>query len=233
LAELIDLLLNVDDYMLKLVDAYGNWAYGILFLIIFVETGLVIWPFLPGDSLLFTAGAVAATTALDIRIMFVLLVSAAVAGDTMNYWIGRFVGQKIIHLSATDRRWGRWVNPGHMARASEFFEHHGGKAVVLARFIPIVRTFVPFVAGAADMRYRAFTMYNVSGALVWVALCLGAGYLFGNIPVVKENFSLVALGIVLVSLMPMGVEYLRQKRRNAGTLAQKWSRSSDLPPGQD
>lgn len=221
MAELIDLLLNVDDYMLKIVETYGNWAYGILFLIIFVETGLVIWPFLPGDSLLFTAGAVAATTALDIRIMFVLLVGAAVAGDTMNYWIGRFVGQKIIHLSATDRRWGRWVNPGHMARAREFFEHHGGKAVVLARFIPIVRTFVPFVAGAADMRYRAFTMFNVSGALVWVALCLGAGYLFGNIPIVQENFSLVALGIVLVSLMPMGVEYLRQKRRNSGTLAQK------------
>jgi membrane-associated protein len=217
-SDFIDLLLNVDDYMLKLVEMYGSWAYAILFLIIFIETGLVIWPFLPGDSLLFTAGAVAATSVLDIRIMFVLLVAAAVAGDTMNYWIGRFVGEKIIHLSATDRRWGRWVNPTHMARAKEFFEHHGGKAVVLARFVPIVRTFVPFVAGAADMRYRAFTMYNVSGALVWVALCLGAGYLFGNIPIVKENFSLVALGIVIVSLMPMGVEYLRQKRRSAGTL---------------
>jgi membrane-associated protein len=216
-SELIDLLLNVDDYMLKLVETYGNWAYAILFLIIFVETGLVIWPFLPGDSLLFTAGAVAATSALDVRIMFVLLVAAAVAGDTMNYWIGRFVGEKIIHLSATDRRWGRWVNPNHMARARDFFEHHGGKAVVLARFVPIVRTFVPFVAGAAEMKYRAFTMYNVSGALVWVFLCLGAGYLFGNIPIVKENFSLVALGIVLVSLMPMAVEYLRQKRRDTGT----------------
>jgi membrane-associated protein len=211
-SEIIDLLLNVDDYMLKLVETYGNWAYGILFLIIFVETGIVIWPFLPGDSLLFTAGAVAATTALDVRIMFFLLVGAAVAGDTMNYWIGRFVGVKIIHLSATDRRWGRWINPTHMAHAKTFFEQHGGKAVVLARFIPIVRTFVPFVAGAADMRYAAFTTYNVSGALVWVALCLGAGYLFGNVPIVKENFSLVALGIVLVSLLPMAIEYLRHRR---------------------
>jgi membrane-associated protein len=212
-SEVLDLLLHVDQYMLDLVQTYGAWAYGILFLIIFVETGLVIWPFLPGDSLLFTAGAIAATAALDIRIMFVLLVAAAVSGDAMNYWIGRLVGVKVIHLSATDRRWGRWINPGHMARAKEFFEHHGGKAVVLARFVPIVRTFVPFVAGAADMRYTAFTLYNVSGALVWVGLCLGAGYLFGNVPVVKENFSLVALGIVLVSVLPMVIEYVRHRRR--------------------
>ena len=213
MSELLDLLLHVDQYMLELVQTYGAWAYGILFLIIFVETGLVIWPFLPGDSLLFTAGAIAATAALDIRIMFVLLVAAAVLGDAMNYWIGRLVGVKVIHLSATDRRWGRWINPGHMARAKEFFEQHGGKAVVLARFVPIVRTFVPFVAGAADMRYTAFTLYNVSGALVWVGLCLGAGYLFGNVPVVKENFSLVALGIVLVSVLPMAIEYVRHRRR--------------------
>jgi membrane-associated protein len=212
-SEVLDLLLHVDQYMIELVQTYGAWAYGILFLIIFVETGLVIWPFLPGDSLLFTAGAIAATAALDIRIMFVLLVAAAVLGDAMNYWIGRLVGVKVIHLSATDRRWGRWINPGHMARAKEFFEQHGGKAVVLARFVPIVRTFVPFVAGAADMRYTAFTLYNVSGALVWVGLCLGAGYLFGNVPVVKENFSLVALGIVLVSVLPMAIEYVRHRRR--------------------
>lgn len=215
MSEFLDLLLHVDQYMLELVQTYGAWAYGILFIIIFVETGLVIWPFLPGDSLLFTAGAIAATAALDIRIMFVLLVAAAVSGDAMNYWIGRLVGVKVIHLSATDRRWGRWVNPGHMARAKDFFEQHGGKAVVLARFVPIVRTFVPFVAGAADMRYAAFTLYNVSGALVWVGLCLGAGYLFGNVPVVKENFSLVALGIVVVSVLPMAVEYVRQRRSRA------------------
>jgi membrane-associated protein len=197
-SELLDLLLHVDQYMLDLVQAYGRWAYAILFIVIFVETGLVIWPFLPGDSLLFTAGAIAATAALDIRVMFVLLVTAAVAGDAVNYWIGRLVGVKIIHLSA---------------------EQHGGKAVVLARFVPIVRTFVPFVAGAADMRYTAFTLYNVSGALVWVGICLGAGYLFGNVPVVKENFSLVALGIVIVSVVPMAVEYLRHRRRNTGAIS--------------
>jgi membrane-associated protein len=219
MSELLDILLHVDEYMLDVVNSYGNWAYGILFLIIFVETGLVIWPFLPGDSLLFTAGAIAATTALDVRIMFVLLATAAVAGDAMNYWIGRAVGLKVMHLSATDRRWGRWVNPRHMARAKEFFEQHGGKAVVLARFVPIVRTFVPFVAGAAEMTYPAFTFYNVSGALVWVALCLGAGYLFGNVPIVKENFSLVALGIVLVSVLPMAIEYYRHRRERAGSVS--------------
>ena len=212
MSEFIDLLLHVDRYLLDLVSTYGNWAYGILFLIIFVETGLVIWPFLPGDSLLFTAGAIAATTALDVRIVFVLLLAAAVAGDAVNYALGRAVGTRVIHLSATDHRWGRWINPKHMARAKEFFEQHGGKAVVLARFVPIVRTFVPFVAGAAEMSYPSFALYNVTGAIAWVGLCLGAGYLFGNVPVVKENFSLVALGIVAVSVLPMVVEFLRHRR---------------------
>ncbi len=216
MADLFDLLLHVDQYLVGIVETYGNWAYGILFLVIFVETGLVIWPFLPGDSLLFTAGAIAATTELELRTMFVLLLIAAVAGDAVNYALGRAVGTRIIHLSATDRRWGRWVNPAHVARAKTFFEHHGGKAVVLARFVPIVRTFVPFVAGAADMPYASFAVYNMTGAMVWVGLCLGAGYLFGNVPVVKENFSLVALGIVLVSVLPMAVEYLRHRRRRAG-----------------
>jgi membrane-associated protein len=216
-SEFLDLLLHVDRYLLDLVSSYGNWAYGILFLIIFVETGLVIWPFLPGDSLLFTAGAIAATSALDVRIVFVLLLAAAVAGDAVNYALGRAVGTRVIHLSATDPRWGRWINPAHMARAKEFFEQHGGKAVVLARFVPIVRTFVPFVAGAAEMSYPAFALYNVTGAIVWVGLCLGAGYVFGNVPVVKENFSLVALGIVGVSVLPMVVEFLRH-RRAAGRL---------------
>jgi membrane-associated protein len=217
-SEFLDLLLHVDRYLLDLVSSYGNWAYAILFLIIFVETGLVIWPFLPGDSLLFTAGAIAATSALDVRIVFVLLLAAAVAGDALNYALGRAVGTRVIHLSATDPRWGRWINPGHMARAKEFFEQHGGKAVVLARFVPIVRTFVPFVAGAAEMPYPSFALYNVTGAIVWVGLCLGAGYLFGNVPLVKENFSLVALGIVGVSVLPMVVEFFRH-RRAAGRLS--------------
>ena len=211
MAQFIDLFLHVDRYLLDLSAAYGVWIYAILFLVIFIETGLVIWPFLPGDSLLFTAGAVAATGALDVRLTFLLLVIAAVAGDAVNYALGRAVGTRVIHLSATDKRWGRWVNPVHIARAKEFFARHGGKAVVMARFIPIVRTFVPFVAGAADMRYPSFALYNVSGGLVWVGLCIGAGYFFGNVPFVKENFSLVALSIVGVSVLPMIIEYFRYR----------------------
>jgi membrane-associated protein len=211
MAGFIDLLLHIDRYLLDLSAVYGGWIYAILFLIVFVETGLVIWPFLPGDSLLFTAGAIAATGAIDVRLTAVLLLGAAVAGDAVNYALGRAVGTRIIHLSATDRRWGRWINPMHMARAREFFARHGGKAVVMARFVPIVRTFVPFVAGAAEMRYAAFALFNVSGAIAWVGLCIGAGYLFGNVPFVKDNFSLVALGIVGVSVLPMIVEYLRYR----------------------
>ena len=211
MAELIDLLLHVDRYLLDLTGTYGVWVYGILFLIVFVETGLVIWPFLPGDSLLFTAGAIAATGAIDVRLTFVLILGAAVAGDAINYALGRAVGTRVIHLSATDPRWGRWISPAHMRRARAFFERHGGKAVVMARFVPIVRTFVPFVAGAAEMPYPAFALYNVSGALAWVGLCIGAGYLFGNVSFVKENFALVAVGIVGVSMLPMAIEYLRYR----------------------
>jgi membrane-associated protein len=210
--DLLDSFLHADRYLLALVATYGNWMYGLLFLVIFVETGLVVWPFLPGDSLLFAAGALAAASSLDVRILFVLLVAAAVAGDAVNYAIGRAVGARVVHAANTDARWRRWVNPAHIARAHEFFERHGGKAVVLARFVPIVRTFVPFVAGAAGMVYPAFAMYNVAGAMAWVGLCLGAGYLFGNVPIVKENFSLVAIGIVGVSLLPMAFEYLRYRR---------------------
>jgi len=210
-AQFLDLFLHVDRYLLDLSATYGVWIYLILFLVVFIETGLVIWPFLPGDSLLFTAGAVAATGAIDVRLTFLLLVAAAVAGDALNYALGRAVGSRVIHLSATDRRWGRWVNPSHIARAREFFARHGGKAVVMARFVPIVRTFVPFVAGAAEMSYPSFALYNVSGAIAWVVLCIGAGYLFGNVSFVKENFSLVALAIVGVSVLPMVVEYFRYR----------------------
>lgn len=210
--ELLDSFLHADRYLLTLVAAYGNWIYGILFLVIFIETGLVVWPFLPGDSLLFAAGAIAAASTLDVRILFVLLVTAAVAGDAVNYAIGRAVGARVVHASEKDPRWRRWINPAHVARAHEFFERHGGKAIVLARFVPIVRTFVPFVAGAAEMSYPSFAVYNIAGATAWVGVCLGAGYLFGNVPIVKENFSLVAIGIVGVSLLPMAIEYLRHRR---------------------
>jgi membrane-associated protein len=214
-AELIDLLLRVDRYLLELAANYGTWIYGILFVIVFAETGLVVTPFLPGDSLLFAAGAIAASGALDARIAIVLLAIAAVAGDAVNYSIGRSAGHRIIQLARTDPRWARWVNPAHIERAHAFFERHGGKAIVLARFVPIVRTFVPFVAGVAEMSYRTFALYNVTGGIGWVVICIGAGYLFGNVPVVRENFSLVALGIVIVSLLPMVFEYVRYRRESS------------------
>jgi membrane-associated protein len=211
-AELIDVFLHVDRYLLDIIASYGVWIYGLLFLIIFAETGLVVTPFLPGDSLLFATGALAATGALDLRLVSVLLLVAAVAGDAVNYAIGRAVGVRILIKARTDPRWGRWVNPAYVERAHSFFERHGGKAIVLGRFMPIVRTFVPFVAGIAEMSYPAFALYNVAGALAWVAICVGGGYLFGNVPIVRDNFSLVAIGIVIVSVLPMVFEYVRYRR---------------------
>jgi len=208
----LEILLHVDRYLLDVVAAYGAWVYPLLFLIVFAETGLVVTPFLPGDSLLFAAGAVAAIGVLDVRIALAALLAAAIIGDGVNYAIGRAAGGRLLRAAQTDPRWRRWLNPEHVARAHEFFERHGGKAVVIARFVPIVRTFVPFVAGAAAMSYPSFTLYNVGGAVMWVGLCVGAGYAFGNVPIVKENFSLVALGIVAVSILPMLVEYLRHRR---------------------
>jgi membrane-associated protein len=211
-ADLVDLLLNVDESLLYLVETYGVWIYAILFAIVFAETGLVVTPFLPGDSLLFATGAIAATGAFDVRVAAALLIVAAVAGDAVNYAVGRTVGHRLIHLSRTDPAWGRWINPAYIARAHEFFERHGGKAIVLGRFAPIVRTFVPFVAGVAEMSYPAFALYNVTGAVAWVGICLGAGYIFGNVPVVKDNFEVVVVGIVALSLLPMVVEFLRYRR---------------------
>ena len=212
MAELIDVFLHVDRYLLDIIASYGVWIYGLLFLIIFAETGLVVTPFLPGDSLLFATGALAATGALDLRLVSILLLVAAVAGDAVNYAIGRAVGVRILIKARTDPRWGRWVNPAYVERAHSFFERHGGKAIVLGRFMPIVRTFVPFVAGIAEMSYPAFALYNVAGALAWVAICVGGGYLFGNVPIVRDNFSLVAIGIVIVSVLPMVFEYVRYRR---------------------
>jgi membrane-associated protein len=218
MADLIDLVLHVDVYLLDLVNTYGGWVYGVLVAIVFAETGLVVTPILPGDSLLFAAGALAAVGALDVRLVLVLLVAAAVAGDAVNYSIGRAIGTRVIRRAETDPRWRRWINPAHIAKAHEFFERHGGKAIVLARFMPIIRTFVPFVAGAAEMTYPSFALYNVAGGVAWVAICVGAGYVFGNVPIVKENFTLVALGIVAVSLLPMVVEYLRHRKASSTTL---------------
>jgi membrane-associated protein len=209
---LLDLFLNVDAYLLELVTTYGAWIYGLLFLIIFAETGLVVTPFLPGDSLLFAGGAIAATGAMDIWLLCILLVAAAIAGDAANYSIGRAAGTRIVARARVDPSWGRWINPIYVDRAHEFFARHGGKAIVLGRFAPIIRTFVPFVAGVAEMSYPTFALYNVTGAIAWVAICVGAGYAFGNVPVVQENFEVVVLGIVAVSLLPMVIEYLKYRR---------------------
>jgi len=211
-ADLIDIFLHVDRHLLELVANYGVWIYGILFLIVFAETGLVVTPFLPGDSLLFAAGALAATGALNLWLVALLLLAAAITGDAVNYAVGRSVGLRVIELARTDPRWGRVINPAYIARAHEFFERRGGKAVVLARFVPIVRTFVPFVAGAGAMTYGTFALYNVLGAVLWVGVCVSLGYLFGNVPIVKQNFSLVMLGIIFVSVLPAVFEILKHRR---------------------
>ena len=212
---MLDLLLHADVLLADFVRDYGLLTYGILFAIIFAETGLVVTPFLPGDSLLFAAGALAATGAFRLELLLPVMVVAAIVGNAVNYMVGRRVAH-LFRLDAPETSMHRWVKREYVQRAHEFFEQHGGRAVVLARFVPIVRTFLPFVAGGAGMSYRSFTFYNVTGCLLWVGACVGAGYLFGNIPVVKNNFTLVALGIVAVSLLPMVVEMIRA-RRTAGS----------------
>ena len=218
MSQLIDFILHIDQHLSEFVAAYGEWVYGMLFAVVFAETGLVVTPFLPGDSLLFAAGALAGAGLLDpIRTAVVIFV-AAVAGDAVNYAIGRRVGPRVFHATDSRSLLHRLLNREHLARAHAFFERHGGKAIVLARFVPIVRTFVPFVAGAGYMSRRHFVFYNVTGAFAWVTACVGAGYLFGGIPVVKNNFSLVTIGIVFVSVLPILVELVKRRREpSAGT----------------
>ena len=225
----VDYFLHVDQHLADFVVLYGPWIYALLFAIVIAETGLIVTPFLPGDSLLFAVGALAGTGTLDIRIAGILLLAAAIAGDAVNYAVGRAAGARVIHLARTDPRWGRWINPAYIERAHEFFVKYGGKAVVLGRFMPIVRTFVPFVAGAADMSYPAFAFYNVTGAIAWVGLCTSVGYFFGNVPVVKNNFSLVALGIVFVSILPMLIEFVRHRRTRPRTVGQTPTSVSSTP----
>ncbi len=210
---MIELLLHADEQLALWAAQYGPIVYGILFAIIFAETGLVVTPFLPGDSLLFAAGALGATAALRVEVMIPVLVLAAVLGDAVNYAVGSRIAHRFL-ADDIDETKGihRFVKREHVARAHAFFIKHGGKAVVLARFVPIVRTFVPFVAGGADMPYRTFAIYNVIGAVLWVGICVGAGFAFGNIPVVKENFELVVLGIVGVSVLPLAFEIVRSFR---------------------
>ncbi|MBM3808939.1 MAG: DedA family protein [Acidimicrobiia bacterium] len=208
----IDLFLNLDAHLAEFVAQYGIWVYAMLFAIIFVETGLIIWPFLPGDSLLFAAGALAATGVLDIGLIVVLLITAAIAGDAVNYSVGRFAGPKVFSAHDYQGFLHKLLNRDHLDKAHAFFEKHGGMAVVSGRFVPIVRTFVPFVAGAASMTASKFVFFNVTGAIIWVVVCAGAGYLFGNVPIIKDNFSLVALGIVIVSVLPIAFEMLKARR---------------------
>jgi membrane-associated protein len=209
--QLVDFVLHFDRYLLQFVQLYGAWVYGILFAIVFAETGLVVTPFLPGDSLLFAVGALSATGVLNPWLCYGLLFGAAVLGDAVNYSVGRRIGPRLLGLGDGPAFEHRLINADHVKRAHEFFEHHGGKAVVLARFVPIVRTFLPFVAGAATMSASSFLFYNIMGGIAWVTICMGAGLLFGNVPVIKENFTLVTLGIVIVSVMPVVFEYLRHR----------------------
>jgi membrane-associated protein len=211
MSHLFDFLLHVDVHLLEFVQQYGRWVYGILFVVVFAETGFVVTPFLPGDSLLFAVGALSATGVLNPWLAAGLLMGAAIAGDGVNYSIGRRIGSRLLDTGDGPVFAHRLINADHVKRAHEFFERYGGKAVVLARFVPIVRTFLPFVAGAASMRPAEFLLYNITGGIAWVILCLGAGFVFGNVPIVKNNFSLVTLGIVFVSLLPMVVEYIRHR----------------------
>jgi len=202
----IDLILHLDVHLLRMVQDYGAWIYAILFAIIFSETGFVVTPFLPGDSLLFVAGAIAASAAMNVHFLAALLVAAAVLGNTANYGIGRWLGKRFF----TDRG-SKWLNPAHLQRANAFYERHGGKAVVLSRFLPIVRTYIPFVAGMAAMPMRRFTAYNVAGAALWVAALLYLGFFFGNIPWIQENLTAMIIGIVLVSLLPLAIAYAKSR----------------------
>ena len=218
MARIIDFILHVDTHLLEAVRAYGEWVYGLLFVVIFAETGLVVTPFLPGDSLLFAIGALCVPGAdgspapLSLPGVGVLLITAAYLGNTVNYFIGRAIGPRVFQASNNDTIFGKLLNRKYLDQAHAFFEQHGGQAVALSRFVPIVRTFLPFVAGAARMSIKTFMFYNLAGAVGWVVICVGAGVLFGNIPVVKQNFSLVALGIVFVSLLPIVVQYLKNRK---------------------
>ena len=206
--DFIDLFLHLDTHLQTVIQSYGTWTYVILFLIIFCETGLVVTPILPGDSLLFAAGAFAATGSLDLAWLLILLTVAAVLGDAVNYAIGHFMGPKV--FSQPDSR---FLKKEYLDRTHEFYERYGGKTIIIARFVPIVRTFAPFVAGVGSMTYAKFASYNVIGGLLWVGVCVLAGYAFGNIPVVQENFTLVILGIIFVSILPGIIEFLRQRQQ--------------------
>lgn len=204
----MEFILHLDRYLSQFVSTYGTLTYAVLFLIVFAETGLVVTPFLPGDSLLFAAGAISALGSLNIWIVVLLLIIAAIGGDTVNYWIGRFFGQKIV-----DNPDIKFINQEHIDKTEKFYKKYGGKTIILARFVPIVRTFAPFVAGIGTMDYKKFLQFNVVGGITWVGLFTLGGYFFGNIPVIKQNFHYTIIAIVIVSVFPMIYEYIQHKRR--------------------
>lgn len=208
LTQLIDLFLHLDKHLKPILENYGAWTYLLLFVIVFCETGLVVTPFLPGDSLLFAAGAFAASGSLSLTILILSLIAAAVLGDTVNYWVGHFLGPRLLVLKI-----GRFqvIRPEHLAYTHEFYEKYGGKTIIIARFVPIVRTLAPFVAGLGTMSYGKFMTYNVVGGVAWVVICTAAGYLFGNLPFVQENFSLVVLAIIFLSVLPAVFEILKAR----------------------
>jgi len=207
---LIELFLHLDQHLNVIIQTYGVWTYLLLFLVIFLETGLVVTPILPGDSLLFAAGSFAALGSLNVGVLFVLLSIAAVGGDTVNYWIGHFVGPKVFSREDVP-----FLNKEYLDRTHRFYEKHGGKTIILARFIPIIRTFAPFVAGIGKMTYWHFISYNVIGGLAWIALFTFGGYFFGNISVVKRNFTLVILAIIFISLLPVMIEFVNHRLRSS------------------
>ncbi|MCX7711123.1 MAG: DedA family protein [Clostridia bacterium] len=207
---LVDFILHIDKHLAEIIQAYGMWTYLILFLIVFCETGFVITPFLPGDSLLFVVGALGASQALDVKLVTILLTVAAIGGDTVNYHIGKFIGQKAFQIKDS-----RLFRKEYLEKTQAFYEQHGGKTIIISRFLPIIRTFAPFVAGMGSMSYWRFISYNIIGGVIWVVLFIAGGFFFGNIPVVKNNFTLVILAIIFISLLPGIIAYLRNRFQNS------------------
>lgn len=205
----VDILLHLDKYLDIMIQTMGLWSYVIIFLIIFCETGLVVTPVLPGDSLLFAIGTFAAIGSFDITTVLVLLTIAAIGGDTLNYWIGNYLGAKVFQYGDS-----RFFKKKHLERTHQFYEKHGGKTIIIARFIPIIRTFAPFVAGVGSMSYKKFLAYNVVGGVMWIVSLTLAGYFFGNIPIVKKNFTLVIFAIIIISVLPGVIEFLRQRGKD-------------------
>lgn len=207
ITDLLNIVLNLDTHLLTLTQQYGVWVYAILFLIIFSETGLIVFPFLPGDSLLFVAGALCGVAALDVTILLPLLILAAFTGDNTNYWIGRLVGKRLVKIGDS-----RFLKPRHLDKTHAFYKKHGGKTIIFARFLPIIRTFAPFIAGIGKMDYRMFMVFSAGGSVAWISCFVIGGYFLGNVPIIKNNLTLMILIIIFISITPAILEFIRQRR---------------------